>query len=65
MNKNETLVESSEDEDEWYQEWFRCLDCGCAFMVDNPKYCPGCGKKIVGRKEGNEVLYYWKGDEDE
>ncbi len=54
MKDNETLVELSEDEDEWYQKWYACLGCGCTFMVDNPKYCPGCGKTIVGCKEGDE-----------
>ena len=61
---NETLVEISEEEDEWYQKWYRCLECKCTFMTDTPEYCPGCGKKIAGRKKGNEVLYYWKGDKD-
>lgn len=57
MNKNETLVELSEDEDEWYQQWYECLDCGCAFMADDPRYCPGCGKKIVGTKQGGTTIY--------
>lgn len=59
MKENETLVELSEDEDEWYQNWYRCLGCGCAFMADDPKYCPSCGKKIAGyRIEGKETVYY-------
>lgn len=60
MNKNETLVELSEDKDEWYKKWYRCLDCGCEFMIigDDPKYCPGCGKKIIGTKQGKETIYY-------
>lgn len=62
MKENETLVELSEVEDEWYQNWYRCLGCGCAFMADDPKYCPSCGKKITGyRIEGKETVYYGKG----
>lgn len=56
MNKNETLVELSEDKDEWYQKWYKCLNCGGEFMtfkVGDPKYCPGCGKKIIGIKKGD------------
>ena len=51
---------STEDEDEWYQKWYRCLDCECAFMADDPKYCPGCGKKIIGIKQGGTTIYEQK-----
>ena len=54
---NETLVELSEEEDEWYQNWYRCLNCDRAFMADDPKYCPCCGKKIVGTKQGKKITY--------
>ena len=57
MKDNETLVGLSMDEEEWYQLWYTCLDCGCDFMADGPKYCPGCGKKIVGIKQGGTTIY--------
>lgn len=57
MKDNETLVELSEYKDEWYQNWYRCLDCGRAFMTNDPKYCPECGKKIIGTKQGGITVY--------
>ena len=60
MKDNETLVELSEDKDEWYQKWYKCLHCGYTFMigeVDKPVFCPGCGKKIIGTKQGGITIY--------
>ena len=67
MKENETLVELSEDKDEWYQHWFECLHCECAFMVASKyviKYCPGCGRKIIGSRCGNRKVFYFEGDDD-
>ena len=68
MKENETLVELSEYEDEWYRKWYKCLGCGCTFMIHitrDPKFCPSCGRKIVGSKCGNETVFYLKEDDDE
>jgi len=32
-------------------------------MCDEPKFCPGCGRKIIGTKQGKETIYYGKGED--
>lgn len=63
MNANEAIVIISEDEDEWYSHYQTCSVCGTDFMCSNAKVCPGCGRKIIGSKHGNETVFYGKGDE--
>ena len=58
MKDTETIVVESEYPDEWYTTWYRCQSCGSDFMVDEAKFCPTCGKKIVGRICGNETVYF-------
>lgn len=58
MKDNETLILLSEDEDEWYQQYYICSNCGCSFMIDNkPGFCPCCGKKIIGIKQEGITIY--------
>lgn len=59
---DEALVISSEEEDEWYCRYQTCSVCGTDFMCTEPKFCPGCGRKIIGSKCGNETVFYGKGD---
>lgn len=65
MNANEAIVIISEDEDEWYCHYQTCSVCNTDFMCSKAKFCPGCGRKIIGSKRGNETVFYGKGDEDE
>lgn len=62
---DETIAIISNDEDEWYCHYQTCNVCGTDFMCSNAKFCPGCGRKIIGSKRGNETVFYGKGDEDE
>lgn len=64
MKDNEILILLSEDAEEWYQETCTCSFCRCDFMADEPKFCPGCGKKIIGYKQGKITIYYGKGDKE-
>ena len=47
-----TVVINSVYREEWYQQFYTCMKCKTEFMCDYPnvKYCPGCGRKIVGEK---------------
>ena len=67
MNANEAIVIVSDYKDEWYSYQQTCGSCHIDFMCSerDTKFCPGCGRKIIGRKQGNETVYYGKGDEDE
>lgn len=56
MKDNETIIEIL-DEDEWYEGPKECQSCKKMFMADEPNFCPYCGKKIVGRKQGKETVY--------
>lgn len=29
-------------------EWFECDECGCVRQLLHPRYCPNCGRKVVG-----------------
>lgn len=64
MKDYESLVIESDDKNDWYAIMNTCSKCNTDFMCSSPNFCPNCGRKIIGRKKGNEVLYYWKGDED-
>lgn len=65
MKDDETLVIISEESDEWYGHIRTCSVCNENFMCANSRFCPGCGRKIAGTKQGNETVFYGKGDEDE
>lgn len=57
MKDDETLVEDTGYE-EWYTTMYRCKNCQSYFMVDDPKFCPTCGKKIRGKITDKETVYY-------
>ena len=69
MKDNETVISVSEDKDEWYMKTFYCQKCHLSFMgIDNDwendipkvvvaKYCPYCGRIIVGFQEGNTTTF--------
>lgn len=54
----ETLVIFSEEDCEWYCHYQTCSVCGTDFMCSNAKFCPGCGRKIIGSKYGNKTVFY-------
>lgn len=56
MKDNETLIELSEDQEEWYGRFQYCTVCGTEFMCDDPEFCPGCGRKIIGIKHDNQTV---------
>ena len=62
MNSNETLILLSNTDTEWYTISKTCSVCRIDFMCDEPKFCPGCGRKIIGTKQGKETIYYGKGE---
>lgn len=53
MKDNETIVAESECNEEWYLPYYTCNSCDEAFMAPEAKYCPYCGKKIVGISTSN------------
>lgn len=69
MQDNETLITVSEDEEEWYMEPFYCQKCHLSFMAvcrdwENnngehvvAKYCPYCGRKIIGFQQGKMTTF--------
>lgn len=52
MKDNETIIKNH-GEEEWYTEFFECEDCEKDFMAEDPKFCPYCGKKIIGIRTFN------------
>lgn len=60
MNADEAIVIISEDEDEWYCHYQTCSVCNTDFMCSNAKFCPGCGRKIIGTKRGGMTIYEQK-----
>jgi len=68
MTDNETLISVSDDEEEWYTKTYFCIKCRLHFMavdrdyedfhkVHYAKFCPYCGRKIVGFKRGNTTTF--------
>ena len=58
MRDSETLILLSEDKEEWYSIYQICSICGAEFICSTPEFCPGCGRKIIGTKQGKETIYY-------
>ena len=57
-NRNETLVINSEYNEEWYAAVNSCSKCNTDFMCNQPNFCPHCGRRIIGKRQGNETVYY-------
>lgn len=71
MQDNETKIDISEYEEEWYGEECICNKCGGMFMGDSGdfedeentctvKFCPYCGRKIIGWKKGKHTQFTFK-----
>jgi Zn finger protein HypA/HybF involved in hydrogenase expression len=59
MENQNTIIEICHSV-EWYQPVLFCKQCGASFMTEEPEdaqYCPKCGRKIIGHKDGNETVF--------
>lgn len=77
MQDNETLITVSEDKEEWYSITFYCQKCHLFFMgIDTDwendihkeavaKYCPYCGRKIIGFQKGNTTTFAFEENKQE
>ena len=50
--------------DEWWMEPSHCQKCENDFMASNAKYCPYCGRKIVGVSNGKRTIYDFNEEEE-
>lgn len=60
-----TTVVTQNGRDEWWMEPSLCHKCGNEFMASNAKYCPYCGRKIVGVSNGKSTIYDFSEEEEE
>ena len=75
MQDNETVITISTDDEEWYGEEYTCNQCGGMFMAgsgdfedeDNTctvKFCPYCGRQIIGWRKGKHTQFTFKENEN-
>ena len=71
MQNNETTINISWDEEEWYGTEYTCDQCGGMFMTSSGdlgeyderpsdmkvRFCPYCGRKIIGYNWRNETKF--------
>lgn len=61
----ETTVVIQDGRDEWWCEPSHCQKCENDFMAPDAKYCPYCGRKIVGVSDGKRTIYDFNEEEEE
>lgn len=57
MTDQETLIILSKDDEEWYCHYQTCDKCKTDFMCSKANFCPHCGRKIVGTRQGGMTIY--------
>ena len=74
MKDNETKIYIGEDEEEWYGFIFYCDKCEGEFMTSGDdwdekgeeytkigvKYCPYCGRKIIGWTQKGKTTFVFE-----
>ena len=55
-SRDTTTVTLSDCNEEWYCHTQICDSCGDEFMSPGAKFCPGCGKEIIGKETKNDRL---------
>lgn len=60
----ETTVVFHNGNEEWWLEPSHCKKCENSFMAPDAKYCPYCGRKIVGVSDGMRTIYDFNEEEE-